>query len=69
LLLRFGLESEWSANAIREHCRAKYRQLLDDGLARDLAGIRCDYVLPKESPTKEGVLGGIFVDQASLKNK
>ncbi len=69
LLLRFGLESEWSANAIREHCRAKYRQLLDDGLARDLAGIRCDYILPKESTTKEGVLGGIFVDQASLKTK
>lgn len=69
LLLRFGLENEWSANAIREHCRSKFKSLLEDGTARELAGIRCDYVLPKESPTKEGVLGGIFVDQASLKQK
>lgn len=69
LLLRFGLENEWSANAIREHCRTKFRYLLDDGLARDLAGIRCDYVLPKESPSKEGIMGGIFVDQDSLKTK
>lgn len=69
LLLRFGLENEWSANAIREHCRTKFRYLLNDGLARNLAGIRCDYVLPKESPSKEGVLGGIFVDQDSLKAK
>ena len=67
LLLRFGIENEWSANAIREHCRAKFRSLWDDGLARELAGIRCDYVLPKESPSKEGTLGGIFIDQASLK--
>lgn len=69
VLLRFGLDSEWSANAIREHCRAKFKQLQSDGTINGLAGIRCDYVLPKESPLKEGALGGIFIDDASSKPK
>jgi len=69
VLLRFGLDSEWSANAIREHCRAKFKQLQSDGTISGLAGIRCDYVLPKESPLKEGALGGIFMDEASSKPK
>lgn len=69
VLLRFGLESEWSANAIREHCRAKFKQLQSDGAISGLAGVRCDYVLPKESPLKEGALGGIFMDESSSKSK
>ena len=69
LLLRFSLDSEWSTNAIREHCKSKFKQLLGETWAQELAGIRCDYVLPKESPTKEGALGGIFIEQSSLKAK
>lgn len=69
LLLRFSLDSEWSANAIREHCKAKFKNLLAETWAKDLAGIRCDYVLPNEPITKEGALGGIFIDQNSLKAK
>jgi hypothetical protein len=69
LLIRFSLETEWSANAIREHCKVKYRQFLNEGIAKDLSGVRCDYVLTKESPNKEGVMGGIFIDESSLKTK
>jgi hypothetical protein len=68
-LLRFGIPGEWSANAIREHCRAKYKQLIQESWMKSVAGIRCDYVLPKESTQKEGALGGIFIDQASLDAK
>ncbi len=66
ILLRFGIPGEWSANAIMEHCRAKYKHLSQESWMKSVAGIRCDYVLPKESTQKEGALGGIFVDQASL---
>jgi hypothetical protein len=69
VLLRFGIDSEWSGNAIREHCRAKFKQLQLDGFVSGLAGIRCDYVLPKESPLREGALGGIFMDEDSSKVK
>jgi hypothetical protein len=69
ILLRFGIPGEWSANAIREHCRAKYKGLIKESWMKSVAGIRCDYVMPKESTLREGALGGIFVDQASLDAK
>ena len=69
ILLRFGIPGEWSANAIKEHCRSKFKQLSQEPWMKSVAGIRCDYVMPKESTQKEGALGGIFIDQASLANK
>jgi len=66
ILIRFGIEAEWSANAIKEHCRARFKQLSAEPWMQSIAGIRCDYVTPRESPTKEGALGGIFVDQTTV---
>lgn len=34
-----------------------------------VAGLRCDYVMPKESIEKEGALGGIFIDKESIAKK
>jgi hypothetical protein len=34
-----------------------------------VAGVRCDYVLPRESIEKEGAQGGIFVDRENLADK
>jgi hypothetical protein len=68
-LLRFGIPEEWSANAIREHCRAKFKQLSKESWMSALAGVRCDYVLPRESIEKEGAQGGIFVDRENLADK
>lgn len=62
ILLRFGIPEEWSANAIRENCRAKHKQLAKLPWMSAVAGIRCDYVMPGESTEKEGRLGSIFVD-------
>jgi hypothetical protein len=62
LLLRFQIPGEWSAVAIREHCRAKFKALSQEPWMKPMAGIRCSYVLPVESPSKEGVLGGIFIE-------
>jgi len=69
VLLRFGLEKEWSANAIREHCRAKFSQLSAESWMNSTSGLRCDYILPNESPNKEGSLGGMFIDQDVTKSK
>jgi hypothetical protein len=69
LLLRFSIPAEWSAVAIREHCRQKFKQLSVESWMSAIAGVRCDYVLPRESIEKEGVLGGVFVDAASLSQK
>ena len=69
ILLRFGIPAEWSANAIREHCRQKFTELTKEPWMAAIAGIRCGYVMPQESTQKEGVLGGIFVDQASMNAK
>ncbi len=66
LLLRFQIPGEWSATTIRDHCRAKFKLLSQEPWMQAMAGVRCGYVLPRESPVKEGVLGGIFIDQATL---
>lgn len=69
LLLRFGIPEEWSANAIKTHCQTKFKDLMAESWMKMMAGIRCDYVLPKESPLKEGAHGGIFVDKDSVKGR
>lgn len=69
LLVRFGIPGEWSANAIRDNCRLKFRELSNEPWMSGVAGIRCDYVMPRESVEKEGALGGIFVDRDSLAGK
>jgi hypothetical protein len=69
ILIRFGIPGEWSANAIRDHCRLKFKELSAETWMSGVAGIRCDYVMPRESVEKEGALGGIFVDRDSLAEK
>jgi hypothetical protein len=63
VLLRFLIPGEWSAVTIRDHCKQKLKDISTESWATALAGIRCDYVLPKESIEKEGVLGGIFIER------
>jgi hypothetical protein len=62
-LLRFRIPGEWSANAIKKHCSDHFKRLSAESWTRAIAGMRCDYVLPSESTTKEGALGGIFIDR------
>lgn len=69
LLIRFGIPGEWSANAIRDNCRQKFSELIKEPWMAGVAGIRCDYVTPRESVEKDGVLGGIFVDRDSFAGK
>jgi hypothetical protein len=63
LLLRFRIPGEMSANAIKKHCEDHYKKISAESWMKALAGLRCDYVLPAESITKEGALGGIFIDR------
>jgi hypothetical protein len=62
-LLRFRIPGEWSANAIKKHCTDHHKKLATESWMNAMAGLRCDYVLPSESITKEGALGGIFIDK------
>ena len=66
LLLRFQTPGEWSAVAIREHCRNKFKFLAAEPWMKAVAGVRCDYIMPREAADKEGVLGGIFIDEAAV---
>jgi hypothetical protein len=66
LLLRFQIPGEWSAVAIREHCRNKFKLLAAEPWLKAVAGVRCGYIMPRESADKEGVLGGIFIDETTL---
>lgn len=63
ILLRFSIPGEMSAVAIRDHCKSKYKELSAEAWMTSISGIRCDYVLPRESIDKEGALGGIFIDR------
>jgi hypothetical protein len=62
-LLRFRVAAELSANAIKKNCMQHFANLSSEPWMAALAGVRCDYVLPQESATKEGAMGGIFVDK------
>ena len=68
-LVRFRVPAEMSANAIKAHCVDRFQKLRTESWMRALAGMRCDYVLPRESALKEGAMGGIFVDDETTPPK
>lgn len=64
VLVRFGITEEMSAVAIKDHCHSRLQEAMKDpSWTTVVSGIRCGYNFPRETVTKEGVLGGIFVSK------
>ncbi len=63
LLLRFGMDREWSSTEIRSHCEKVAKKFWVDPEFAFLQGMRCGYVFPKESREKDGVMGSVYVER------
>lgn len=61
ILLRFDLVKEISLIDSRNLCNSVLRQLQAKTWFQGFAGIKCSFVLRGEDPSKEGVLGGLYM--------
>ncbi len=66
LMMRFAIDKELSAVAIKEHCKKSLRSLIAQPWFGPLSGLRCGYVLPREPQDKDGHLGSIYFDRTTL---
>lgn len=62
ILIRFGVDKEISLNEMKDSCNKIKQNFVTIPWSKKIAAIRCSYVLPKEDPSKEGVMGGILID-------
>lgn len=60
ILIRQAVPGEVSVEHIQNTCAAMATTLAKTAWAKDLAGIRCGFNLPREAPKDEGLLGSIF---------
>lgn len=61
IVLRFRTDKELSVSEMKRICTAVGTELASRDVAKGLLGIRCNFVLPKESVEKDGILGGMFL--------
>ncbi len=62
ILLRFRVDKEISLNSMKEFCNKTKDNLAKVPWSKKIAAIRCSFVLPKEDPEKEGLMGGILLE-------
>jgi hypothetical protein len=67
VLMRQRLKKEISVEAMRADCRAAAAALADQPGTAGLTGMRCSYLMPHESASQDGRLGGLYVAFAELK--
>lgn len=61
ILLRLGLPSPLSGTDSRKLCASVLQQLQAKPWFQGFAGVKCSFVLKGEDPSKEGVLGGLYM--------
>lgn len=66
VLVRFSTPRDLTLEEVTQNCANVGRNMVKSKWDRHLAGIKCTYVLPKEDPTKEGVLGGLYMSFKKL---
>jgi hypothetical protein len=66
-LVRLKTPGEISVEDIKSSCQKIAETILTRPWAADTAGMRCSYVLPREDPAKEGILGGIYLSFADVR--
>jgi len=69
ILVRMATPRDLSLPEVTGTCEDLARSMIAKKWNNGLAGIKCTYVLPKEDPSKEGVLGGIYLSFAKVKLK
>lgn len=69
ILVRLKTKVEISLVDMQADCEKLARTLIKEPFHNYLQGVRCSYVLPREDPTKEGLLGGMFLKFSDLKPK
>lgn len=67
ILVRMATPRDLTLPEVTGTCEDIARAMIAKKWNRALAGIKCTYVLPKEDPAKEGVLGGIYLSFAKVK--
>ena len=65
ILLRLGLAKEISLVDSRNLCNSVLQQLRAKPWFQGFVGVKCSFVLPGEDPSKEGVLGGLYMPSRS----
>ena len=67
ILIRFGIKAEMSSVAIRDHCKGKLKTALTLDWGKNIEGIHCAYIFPREDSKQDGVLGGIYMSKTDIK--
>lgn len=67
ILLRYRVDKQLTMTEVQKKCRSSGNKLLKlKWLARNKGGIRCEYILPREDPDKEGILGSQYFTYKDL---
>lgn len=61
ILVRLKTDKEISGEQLKTDCRAIADEILKQPWAAYAEGVRCSFVLPREDPKQEGILGGMFL--------
>ena len=61
ILLRQRVAAEISLETMKKECRQAAKTLAKSPVSKGFTGIRCSFIMPKEDPTKEGGLGGLYL--------
>jgi hypothetical protein len=69
VLARIRIDKEISLVDMKKDCNRLAKTLIKQPFHNYLEGVRCSYVLPRENPKKEGLLGGMFLSFSDLKPK
>jgi hypothetical protein len=54
---------------MKKDCQDLTQRIVAKPWSGGLVGVRCAYNLPKEDPSKDGALGGLFVPFSDLTKK
>ena len=61
ILVRISISKEITSDQMVQECQKISAALKSKNLHHHLMGVRCNFLLPKEDPKKDGLLGGLFV--------
>lgn len=69
ILVRLRMAQEISVDNMKSECTKVAAELKKAPWRAELKGVRCSFLLPKESASKDGGMGGIYVDFADADKK
>jgi len=69
ILVRIKIPKEISAVDVTTECLRLATAMIEHSWHAHLAGVRCNFVLPHEDPSKDGALGGVFLDFPTVRKK